>query len=109
MSSDVPLLARSRNKKIQSQQGERGCGFAILFAHIPEKGIWTSYHTVQLLKDLGLLGEVGFKCKWRLGWYLSIFVHFPLIFTLFVISLFLFLPPIFRVLFGWKSEQVRYY
>ena len=41
MSSDFPLSVRSRKKrkKILSQQGGRGCVFAVLFAPIPEKGI----------------------------------------------------------------------
>ena len=41
MSSDFPLSVRLRKKKFffQSQQGGRGCVFAVFFAPIPEKGI----------------------------------------------------------------------
>ena len=40
MSSDFPLSVRSRNFCFfLSQQGERGCVFAVFFALIPEKGI----------------------------------------------------------------------
>ena len=49
---------------------------------------------------------MGFKCIWRLGWDLFIFIHFPLIFTLCRLFFF-FLPPIFRVLFQvevWASK-----
>ena len=39
MSSDFPLSVRSRNIVFLSQQGRRGCVFAVFFTPIPEKGI----------------------------------------------------------------------
>ena len=40
MSLGFPLSVRSRNFCFfLSQQGERGCGFAVVFARIPQKGI----------------------------------------------------------------------
>ena len=36
---DFPLSVRSRIIIFLSQQGERGCVFAVFFAPIPEKGI----------------------------------------------------------------------
>ena len=62
-------------------QGERSCAFAVFFARIPEKGILDFIAHGSIIQGFTVAwsGIIGFKCIWRLGWYLHFYPFLSLL------------------------------